>query len=61
MEMEAKVDKILELLQGDNGKKGLITRMNLAERNIVLLCCGFSVIFSGIVGLAFYIIKCGVT
>lgn len=28
---------ILRLLQGENGNKGLITRINLAERNIAIL------------------------
>ena len=60
MDLDQKVDHIIELLQGDNGKKGIITRLNLAERNIILLCAGFSAIFLGILGVAFYIVKVGV-
>lgn len=60
MELERKVDHIIELLTGDNGKKGLITRLNLAERNIVLLCGGFSAVFLSIMGTAFFIIRNGI-
>lgn len=61
-----KLDKILNfhksfeiILHGTNNKKGLLTRLNLAERNIGILGIGFGFICTSIIGVAFWVIKYG--